>query len=84
MVTNRRVLFEPTRIDSLIGGKAWESPLTSVTGVEVVDRDLTVLAGGIRKRLGMQTPDGIESFVVNGLEEKVMELREILLQTYEG
>ena len=37
-----------------------------------------MLAGGMRKRLGIQTPEGVKSFVVNDLEKKVMELREIL------
>jgi hypothetical protein len=52
-----------------------------VTGFEAVDRDLAVLAGGMRKRLGIQTPDGVKIFVINDLEKKVMELREILPRT---
>ncbi len=81
VVTNRRVLFQPNRFDAVTGKKPWECPLASVTGFEAVDRDLTVLAGGMRKRLGIQTSDGVKIFVVNDLEEKVSELREILPQS---
>ena len=49
-----------------------------MTGFEAVDRDPTVRAGGMRKRLGIQTSDGVERFVVNDVEKKVMELGEIL------
>ena len=79
-VTNRRVLFQPNRFDAITGKKPWECPLASVTGFEAVDRNLTALAGGVRRRLGVQTSDGVEVFVVNGLGKKVMELREILPQ----
>jgi hypothetical protein len=77
-VTDQRVFFQPTRIDAVISGKPWECPLTAVTGVEIIDRDLTALAGGMRERLGIQTADGVEIFVVNKLENKVVELRELL------
>lgn len=77
-VTNRRVLFQPNRFDVATGKTAWECPLESVEGFEAVDRDLTVPAGGTRKRLGIQTPAGFEVFVVNGLEDKLPELRELL------
>jgi len=80
MVTNRRVLFQPNRFDTITGKKPWECPLASVTGVDVVDRDPAVLAGGMRKRLGIQTSDGLKIFVVNDLEKKVAELREMLPQ----
>lgn len=80
-VTNRRVLFQPNRFDAITGKELWECPLASVMGFEAVDRNLTVLAGGMRARLGVQTSDGVEVFVVNDLEKKVMELREILPQS---
>ena len=81
VVTNRRVLFQPNRFDTVTGKKPWECPLASVMGFETVGRDLTVLAGGMRKRLGIQTSDGVKIFVVNDLEKKVTELREILPRT---
>jgi hypothetical protein len=81
MVTNRRVLFQPNRFDTVTGKKPWECPVASVTGFETVDRDLAVLAGGMRERLGVQTVDGTEIFVVNNLGKKVVELRELLPPT---
>jgi hypothetical protein len=80
VVTNRRVLFHPNRFDAVTGKKPWECPLASVRGFEAVDRDLTVLAGGMRERLGIQTTDGTEIFVVNNLKEKIAELQSLLQQ----
>lgn len=81
IVTDQRVFFQPTHIDAVIGGKSWECPLTAVTGVEIVERDLTVLAGGMRERLGIQTVDGTKIFIVNNLKQKVVELHKLLGQT---
>lgn len=80
VVTERRVLHQPNRFDIATGKKPWECPLASVTGFEIVDRDFTVLAGGVRKRLGIQTLDGAALFVVNDVEKKVTELRKIMLE----
>lgn len=77
-VTNKRVFFQPNRFDTATGKTPWECPLASVAGFEAVDRDLTVAAGGTRKRLGIQTSDGVEIFVVNSLEKKLSELRKLL------
>jgi hypothetical protein len=78
VVTNRRVMFQPNRFDLVIGKKPWQCPLVSVTAVEAVERDLTVLAGGMRERLRLQTTDGAETFVVNNLKEKIVELQGLL------
>lgn len=75
VITNRRVLFQPNRFDALTGKRPWECPLASVKGVQTVDRDPSVLAGGMRERLGIQTTDGVEVFVVNNAATKVTELR---------
>jgi len=75
VVTNKRVLFQPNRFDAMTGKRPWGRPLTSVKDVQAVDRDPTVLAGGMRKRLGIQTADGIEVFIVNNVTTKVADLR---------
>jgi hypothetical protein len=77
-VTNKRVLFQPNRFDRATGKSPWECPLASVTSFEAVDRDLTVPAGGTRRRLGIKTTNGVEIFVVNRLKDKLLELRELL------
>ena len=77
VVTNRRVLFQPNRFDTATGKKPWECLLASVRGFEAVERDLTELAGGMRERLGIQTTDGTEIFVVNNLKEKIAELQSL-------
>ncbi len=73
-VTDRRVLFQPNRIDVGLGRKVWECPLEGVTAVETVGRDAQLFAGGPRKRLGIKTADGEEVFVVDRLQRKEEEL----------
>lgn len=79
IVTNRRIFFQPGRADRATGAKRWELPLDAVAGIEVVARDGEPFAGGMRKRLGIQSADGVEVFVVNRLEQKMAELHELLL-----
>lgn len=81
VVTDRRVLFQPNRFDAVIGRKPWECPIDTVAGVETVGRDKAVLAGGLRERLGIETTDGVEVFVVNNLEKKAAELRDLFSGT---
>lgn len=78
VVTDRRVLFQPNRFDAVIGRKPWECPIDAVAGVGTVGRDKAVLAGGLRERLRIETADGVEVFVVNGLEKKMTELHDLL------
>ena len=76
VVTDRRVFFTPSRLDSVFSKKGWECPVGAVTGIEVVGRDAEdVFGGGMRERLGIRTADGREVFVVNRLEERMAELR---------
>jgi hypothetical protein len=78
-VTDRRVFFQPSRIDTLFLEKRWERPLQAIRGFEIVDRDgAEVFAGGMRDRLGIRTEDGLEVFVVNKLERKIGELRALV------
>jgi hypothetical protein len=85
VVTDRRVFYQPSRVDTLFRQKRWERPLDGVTNIEVVDRPrapgdgVDVFAGGLRDRLGIRTEDGVEIFVVNRLEQKMAELGELLL-----
>jgi hypothetical protein len=77
-VTDRRLLFQPNRVDARLGREVWSCPLDAVTGIETVGRDAAIFAGGLRKRLGVQTADGEEVFVVNSLKRKERELRRLL------
>jgi hypothetical protein len=83
VVTDRRVFYQPSRVDGLFRQKRWERPLDAVTGVDVVARGtkagVDVFAGEMRDRLGIETEEGIEVFVVNQLEKKLVELRGLLL-----
>ncbi len=77
-VSDRRVFFQPSRIDTLFLEKRWEQRLDAVTGIELIDRDAALFAGGLRERLGIRTADGVEVFVVNGLEKKMGDLQNLL------
>jgi len=78
VVTDRRLFFEPSRADRAVGARRWECALGDTAGLEVIDRDSEVFAGGMRKRLGIRTKDGIEVFVVNRLEQTMAELSRLL------
>jgi len=76
IVTDLRVLFQPNRVDGVLWRRPWECPLDEVQRVASIDRDRTeLLSGGARRRLGISTSGGVEVFVVNRLDEKVIELR---------
>jgi hypothetical protein len=78
VVTDRRVFFQPSRVDTLFRQRRWEKQLGAVTGVELIGRDgEEVFAGGMRERLGIRSADGVEVFVVNGLETKIAYLRNL-------
>lgn len=77
-VTNQRIFYQPNRVDTILGRKAWDCPLDAVVAVDLVSRDRAILAGGMRERLGIQTPHGTEVFVVNHLKQKIEELRDLL------
>jgi hypothetical protein len=77
-VTDRRILFQPNRFDTALGREVWECPLDGVTGLEPVGRGSAIFAGAIRRRLGIQTEDGYEVFVVNRLKKKMSDLRTLL------
>ena len=78
VVTDRRVLFQPNRVDASLGHEGWECPLGGVTAVELVGRDGSLFAGGVRKRLGLRTEESLEVFVVNRVKKKMAELNALL------
>lgn len=78
VVTDRRVFFQPNRVDAGLGRKVWQCPPDAVTGVGEVGRDGHVFAGGTRRRLAVHTANGEEVFVVNRLKHKEAELRGLL------
>ena len=70
-VTDRRLMFKPTILDSILFGRAWSVARDEVAGVGAAER------GGIRKRLCVRTSDGDEQlFVVNKLDDLIRELVE--------
>jgi|GEM_PF-2206232 len=80
VVTDRHLLFQPNRFDAATGKRPWGLPVGDVMDIEVIDRDLAVMAGGSRRRLGIKTSSGVEIFVVNDLDTKIGELRGLVVQ----
>ena len=80
-VTDRRVFYQPSRVDTAFSQEIWERPRSSVIGLEEVERDEgDVFAAGFRRRLGIRTEAGVEAFVVNDLDSAMAELSELLLR----
>jgi hypothetical protein len=69
VLTDRRLLFEPHALDRNTGGRGLALPLAEIRGVSVAPRTWHPLNGGMRKRLAVETADGTELFVVNGVDE---------------
>jgi hypothetical protein len=75
-VTDKRLLFQPSRIDLILGGKAWTCDLSEIAAVGASPRDGRPFSGGTRTRLRVETKDGdVDRFVVNHLSEVIDELR---------
>lgn len=76
-LTKSRLVFQPTRLDSAIGGKAWAAELSEITDVQEFPPNTpltssSLFSGALRKRLQLNLTSGeIELFVVNRLPEVV-------------
>lgn len=71
VVTNRRVLFEPNRLDQLTGGKAWAADATAIQNVAI--------APGGKEGIAQYGPAGARRHVVvttAGVEAGVFVVRD--------
>jgi len=76
-MTQKRLYFEPHRLDRMLKGKSWKCDLCRIVDVDISPRDANVFAGGQRKRLRILLADGsAEQFVVNRIEHSIAKLRE--------
>ncbi len=68
VVTDRRVMFRPNRVDRALGGRVWVVPLAELVDVAKKPPNFAPFSGGLRSRLRLRTRDGVDHlFVVNGL-----------------
>lgn len=75
-LTGERLLFEPTHIDALTGGRAWQAPLSAIATISTQAATGGVFSGGLRTRLRIDLRDGsTELFVVNKVDEIVAVLQ---------
>jgi len=75
LLTDRRVLFWPHRLDGSTGGKSWECDLVSITCVGVAERGNNPFNGSMRRRLMIECDGATECFVVNAAESVARVLR---------
>lgn len=78
-VTDRRLIFKPTLLDSILAGRAWSVNLDEVVEIGAAARGGKggPFGGGMRRRLRVRASDGSEElFVVNGLDDLIRDLAE--------
>jgi hypothetical protein len=79
-LTQRRLLFTPHRIDTLLRGQPWEARLDepATAGIEPrASGKKAGFGGGLRKRLRIRSAGGAEElFVVNKLDEVLARIQE--------
>ena len=75
-LTEGRLLFQPNRLDALLGGKYWECDLSGIASLGKLSPDGKPFSGGIRTRLRIALQDGsVEKFVVNSVDKVINLLR---------
>ncbi|MBC7301256.1 MAG: hypothetical protein H5T78_09890 [Nocardia sp.] len=81
-LTGERLLFEPTHIDALTGGRSWQTPLTSITAVGTQAPTGGMFSGGLRTRLRIDLRDGgTELFVVNKMDVPLAVLQRAIAES---
>jgi hypothetical protein len=65
LLTDQRLVFYAHKVDSSTGGKNWECPLKSISGVRMSARGLNPLNGSMRRRLQIDCAGATTFFVVN-------------------
>jgi hypothetical protein len=77
-VTNEALYFTPNRLDRLTGAKPLRLDRSTVHGFALSERDSAeAFSGGLRKRLAVQGAGVPYLFVVNAVEQRIAELREL-------
>lgn len=75
-VTNRRLLFTPHLIDSILGGADCRVPLNEIADISVQNAGGDTFGGGLRNRLRINLKNGSsELFVINRLDEVIDKLK---------
>lgn len=79
LLTERRVVFEPHRVEVLKGLKRWSAPLARIAAVGTQPRSYNPFTGSLRPRLRLDMEDGsAEIFLVNDLASAVGDITRAL------
>ncbi len=71
-LTDRRLIFEPDRVDAAMRGRPWSASLASIKAVGTDAPNGNLFSGGVRTRLRLDLNyECSEYFVVNGVQEVV-------------
>jgi hypothetical protein len=74
--TNRRIIFQPNRVDAIFQAQPWTCQLQDVDSIDVASKSLSPKEIGVRNRLQITLTGGHqEKFLVRDLDEVVAELR---------
>jgi hypothetical protein len=72
--TPRALIFEPSRLDGLMGAGSRRIPLTDIlsVGIESAGGRGSLLGGGIRRRMRLTLTNGVqELLLLNGLDSRI-------------
>jgi len=81
-VTGSRIVFQPSRFDSLFGGQAWQADLDNIKAVDIEGVDKLKASqrdyGALRRRLRIVTRHSTELFVINSVPEAVEAIHKLV------
>ena len=75
LLTDRRLIFYPHKVDRATGGNAWECRLTALTDVGLSERGRNPFDGSLRRRLKVGHGGSLDLFVVNKAEAVAAAIR---------
>jgi hypothetical protein len=61
IVTDRRIFFQPSRLDRAVAAKRWECPVGDVVSLETVGKDAEIFAEGRASGSGSERGSGSRS-----------------------
>jgi hypothetical protein len=74
--TNRRIIFQPNRVDAIFHAQPWSCQLQDIDSVDVASKSLSPKEIGVRNRLQITLTDGHqEKVLVRNLDEVVADLQ---------
>lgn len=64
LLSDRRLLFYPHKLDDMLGGRSWECSLEEISAMAIADRGSNAFNGSLRPRLQIDIAGETELFLV--------------------